>query len=373
MNSQIPIGVDKLGLEKVLENREGLAPISSTRARNDLEAIAEWCGLANDANRRSREKEARRFARWLQYRGLGLQDLVLADLAEYFKFIQSPPDDWIGPALPFSVNGKPNPRWRPFTGPVLGSNLKQVKVLLGSMMKHLVNTGWILRDYTPLVKVSAQVSNAIEERGALSEAATKFLTGELFEIWVGDNKRNIDRKIRAKHILLTLLMTGARRSEIAKARMCDIVATEESWVLQVIGKGNKRGRICLPPSYIVNLREYRMYRGLAPTFPERYNTEPLVSSLGDPFKPLTVDGLYKEIKWILRLASNLSPSPSVCDELRMASTHWFRHTHATTLLRSGAPLNLVQKQLRHSDPKTTALYDDSDVTELSKHVERLFL
>lgn len=360
------------GFDKVLSERTGLTQFPSTHARNDLEAIAEWCGLANNANRKSREKEARRFARWLQHRGLGLQELVLADLVEYFNFVQDPPEDWVGPALPFSVNGQPNPRWRPFAGPVKGPSLRQCKTILGSLMKHLVNIGWIARDYTPLVKISALSGNAIEERGALSDACTTFLLGDFFNIWLGKTKFEIDRKIRAKHILLTLLMTGARRSEIALAKMCDVIATEDSWVLQVIGKGNKKGRICLPQSYISNLREYRLYRGLAPSLPERYNSEPLVSSLSDPLRAMTVDGLYKEIKWILRLASNLAPSPSVSEELRKASTHWFRHTHATSLLRSGAPLNLVQKQLRHSDPKTTALYDDSDVTALSKHVEDLY-
>lgn len=372
MNTFDVTPVANSGMEKVLADRSDLGVYAATRARNDLEVMAEWCNLANEANRRSREKEARRLARWLQHKGLGLQELVLADVAEYFSFVQSPPEDWIGPALPFKSGGVTNPNWRPFTGPLSGASLKQSKTVIGSLMKHLVNVGWIARDYTPLVRLNAVTGNVIEERGALSDATTQYLLGDFFDQWIGKSKIEIDRKIRAKHILMTLLVTGARRSEVSSARMCDVMPAEDSWVLQVIGKGSKRGRICLPHSYVVNLKEYRLYRGLSPSFPESFNTEPLVSSLSDPYRPITVDGLYKEIKWVLRFASNMAPSPSIAEELRKASTHWFRHTHATTLLRSGAPLNLVQKQLRHSDPKTTALYDDSDVTELSKLVGDLY-
>jgi len=52
-----------------------------------------------------------------------------------------------------------------------------------------------------------------------------------------------------------------------------------------------------------------------------------------------------------------------------ASSHLFRHSAATNLLRDGAPLEAVGALLRHSSPDTTAIYARVDVRMLRELVQ----
>ena len=54
---------------------------------------------------------------------------------------------------------------------------------------------------------------------------------------------------------------------------------------------------------------------------------------------------------------------------RPLAAHAFRHSAATTLLRSGAPLEVIGTLLRHSTPKSTAIYAKVDVRMLREVVQ----
>ena len=51
------------------------------------------------------------------------------------------------------------------------------------------------------------------------------------------------------------------------------------------------------------------------------------------------------------------------------SSHLFRHSAATNLLRDGAPLEAIGTLLRHSTPDTTAIYARVDVRMLRELVQ----
>ena len=48
---------------------------------------------------------------------------------------------------------------------------------------------------------------------------------------------------------------------------------------------------------------------------------------------------------------------------KRTSPHWLRHSHASHAIANGARLDIVQKQLRHTDPKTTSLYVEVNPSE----------
>ena len=52
-----------------------------------------------------------------------------------------------------------------------------------------------------------------------------------------------------------------------------------------------------------------------------------------------------------------------------ASSHLFRHSAATNLLRDGTPLEAVGTLLRHSSPDVTAIYARVDVRMLRELVQ----
>ncbi len=67
--------------------------------------------------------------------------------------------------------------------------------------------------------------------------------------------------------------------------------------------------------------------------------------LGHEFKPLRAETVYKRVGQIRRSLGSV-----VQDKW---TPHWFRHTHATAMLLSGAPLHVVSRRLGHSDVQTT--------------------
>jgi site-specific recombinase XerD len=54
--------------------------------------------------------------------------------------------------------------------------------------------------------------------------------------------------------------------------------------------------------------------------------------------------------------------PSAAADLRRASTHWLRHTHANHPLDAGSDLRDVQTNLGHTSLSTTTLYTKGNDT-----------
>ena len=65
-------------------------------------------------------------------------------------------------------------------------------------------------------------------------------------------------------------------------------------------------------------------------------------------------------------------SPALAAELRRATPHWTRHTHATHLLEGGAELTTVRDDLRHASLATTSMYLYTDDARRAKQVADRF-
>lgn len=55
-----------------------------------------------------------------------------------------------------------------------------------------------------------------------------------------------------------------------------------------------------------------------------------------------------------------------------ASLHWLRHTHATRFAERGGDLDVLQANLGHSDPRTSARYYRAQIERRQEQVERVF-
>ena len=62
----------------------------------------------------------------------------------------------------------------------------------------------------------------------------------------------------------------------------------------------------------------------------------------------------------------MSGRPEDAANLRAASTHWLRHSHATHLLRAGVPVTDVQRSLRHRDINTTRRYTHEALEDVAR-------
>ena len=55
-----------------------------------------------------------------------------------------------------------------------------------------------------------------------------------------------------------------------------------------------------------------------------------------------------------------------------ASLHWLRHTHATRFAERGGDLDVLQANLGHSDPRTSAGYFRAQIERRQAQIEKAF-
>jgi len=130
-------------------------------------------------------------------------------------------------------------------------------------------------------------------------------------------------------IILTLALTGMRRSELAKLTPADIT---NDYIYLRSAKGNKDRAIPLAKHLRAPLQLY---------IPNVANKPQ------QPIFPITPNRIYHIIKRYARLAGIDDISP-----------HSLRHYFATILIERGASLHAVQQLLGHSSIKTTSIYLD---------------
>jgi integrase/recombinase XerC len=154
-----------------------------------------------------------------------------------------------------------------------------------------------------------------------------------------------------KCLVVLLLSTGMRRSEVAEISLEDLDL--ENRQLLVHGKGAKERVVPLADQTIAAIEEY---------LPQRKQTEShrlFVSQFGMPLNGRAISRMLQRTLAKAGLAG------------RGITPHKLRHTFATHLIRSGADVRTVQELLGHADIGTTARYLHSDVRTKLAAVEKL--
>ncbi|MCM1355738.1 MAG: tyrosine-type recombinase/integrase [Staphylococcus sp.] len=163
------------------------------------------------------------------------------------------------------------------------------------------------------------------------------------------------RSVRDRLIVDLLYSTGMRCSELVG--LLDVDVDTVKGELKVLGKRNKERIIPIGPELMESIDAYRSLRDSSPS---------TSISLSDPTAPLMVreDGqpLYRRL--VYTVVHRALAEGNV--HAARLSPHVLRHSFATDMLNSGAPISSVQQLLGHSSLASTQIYTHVTYSEL-KH------
>lgn len=210
---------------------------------------------------------------------------------------------------------------------------KLLVTALRSLLGYLHVQGVIARPLAPVVPSVAGWRLTGLPRGLGSEQVRALLDSCDPETGVG---------ARDFAILKLLVRLGMRRGEVAALTLDDI--DWRSGELLVRGKGSRRERLPLPADVGDTLANY-----LRRARPVSAEGRAVFVRVKAPHRALTPSGISQVV-----IAAGHRAG------LGRVNAHRLRHTTATELLRSGAPLVEIGQLLRHRSQQTTAIYAKVD-------------
>lgn len=333
------------------------------RARNDQDAIEAWvqARAGSAATVKSYRREARRLLVWLQAeRKKGLKQFNVDDCRAYLVFLEHVPAHWISRS-----KASPLERgWAPFRGPLSVASRRLSATILSTLFDWLVSVGYLVRN--PWLLVNRRIGDDAGRNELESRAFSPETWSEILRVLAEQPPSPALHRI--VFVLRFVEATGLRSTELVQARLDDFRSHKGRRVLQVHGKGSRNRLVAIPPQAVHALEEYLRTRHLPP-LGQAPGDAPLLASATDPMEPISYEALYKTVRvWLtkaLRLATLIE---SARQEAWRASPHWLRHTFGTRAVERGIPLDVVQQQLGHADPRTTSRYTRA---QLDRQLEAL--
>lgn len=354
------------------------APASRCKllASNDFEAIQEWLALwpAGSHTWRAYRREAERFLLWSVFgRGKALSALSSLDCVSYREFLSAPTREWCGPrnALRWSA------QWRPFEGPLSARSAETALTILSSMCEWLTRRSYL--DSNPWDGVpKATRTPSMPTSRALSRKQWAHV-----ESWLNALPKD-PASNRLRLLMGFAYRSGLRESELAAAKV-EWLRHEQlddglwGWSMMVLGKRNKWREVMLPDSAIEIIRESFVEDGLGADLLACPPETPIIAALpsstskGPGRQPLTPGRIYEIVKdGFSRCAADItSVDPSAAARLRKASTHWLRHTYGTHAVET-MPIQILQMQMGHESPTTTAIYAKAEKSLRQQAVRAAF-
>lgn len=216
--------------------------------------------------------------------------------------------------------------------------------------------------------------HGIRRIGTVAETAPKGLNpGEQAQLlrWAGETRH----PVRDTTLLILLLQTGLRVSEICRLAWGDLLVRERSGHLLVRhGKGNKARMVPLSLTARQALwtwaaHAHTLVSPSAKQFSQphadvlmqwcqAHPAEPVFTSQkGGGLRPRSVQELLQQVAYHAHL-------PAV-------TPHTLRHTFAHTLLATGATITEVAQLLGHASVATTQIYTKTSAEGLQRVIERL--
>jgi len=158
-----------------------------------------------------------------------------------------------------------------------------------------------------------------------------------------DRRTAIGRRDHA--LILTLLRLGLRRSEVASIRLEDI--DWRAGELVVRGKGARRDRLPLPADVGQAIASY-LRRGR----PDSDRREVFLQARA-PFEPIAAGTVASTVRRACRRAG-----------VAEVGSHRLRHTAACEMVAAQVPLVQIGQVLRHRSLQSTAIYARTDLAQL---------
>jgi site-specific recombinase XerD len=339
-----------------------------TDARTDVDIIETWVAARAGSlpTATSYRREARRLLIWLnQERGRDFRQTRVEDCLAYMSFLEHVPPSWSSRQRAHVLASG----WAPFRGPLSAASRRQAVVVLGSFFAWMVDVG-----YLPLRNPWALVNRRTGDDGQQHELDSRAFTPQA---WAAihahlDKQAPSPSLARFRFLLNFVEATGLRAAELLGARLGGFRRHKGRLALQVMGKGSRTRVIAVPGQAEQALAAYLHVRGL-PSWDEADPTLPLLASTTDCTQGIGYQALYQTMKrWIAQcLRASELPRAERADALR-ASPHWLRHTFGTRALERHAPLEVVQRQLGHADPRTTMRYAKAQLERLQTEMDQAF-
>ena len=152
-------------------------------------------------------------------------------------------------------------------------------------------------------------------------------------------------------IILLMLNTGLRVSEVAGLKLEDVTLGERKGEVVVRGKGNKERTVPLNAEARKALRAY---------LDQRPKTDLPNFFIGQRRETLGKLGIQYQVATLARLAN-----------LEHCTPHTLRHTFAKNLIDTGVSIDRVALLLGHRNLTTTARYTRASQADLAREVEKL--
>lgn len=176
-----------------------------------------------------------------------------------------------------------------------------------------------------------------------------YLTKEEMNVVLESPDRSTDQGRRDYALLTFLYNSGARASEVANLRICNLTIplnSNDDGTVDILGKGGKVRTCPIWGSTLSLIRP--LIQGRDPTenvFLNRYG------------EPITRHGVYELVtRHADRAATTM---PSIKD--KSVSPHTIRHTTATMMLSAGIDINVIRAWLGHVSVNTTNIYAEVDL------------
>jgi len=319
----------------------------------------------------------------------GLTELSERDLNLYRMFLNEedgpkPVDYWCGPN-----SSRQSKNWRPYRGPLSIPSQRQAFIVACNLMGYLNRKGYLRTDPTPEGGASDLTKKSLwrgPERVLTPQAWDYAL--EVLETLAERTALQKLRKARLRFFLLATYELGARVSEMAASPTNSLVYdNQKGWTWNVVGKGEKPGKVPVSEELVEALIRFRSVLGLPaalsvnddtpliPSLEKYWQTDPRQRDSESTHAELLPGRLYKIIKWFFKRVAQAAAKDESHQHLelvfRRASPHWLRHTRITDLIAGGATLPQVKDFARHSNISTTMLYNHEQEQALRQSIARV--
>lgn len=296
-----------------------------------------------------------RFYLWIKYNSLIICLLTRQHFSDYIDFLKNPDANWCN----LHRHKFNHPEWRPFQKPLSNKSIHRNLTVIKQMMVYLINNGSILINHRNLtLKLPTYLRNIKQNRYISTEEFDKII--DYINQMPESSQKLAEVKVRILWIFKLLFYSGCRRSELTTATMSDILFVNRQLWLQIVGKGNKIGRVPVVNELILSLNFYRDFYKL-PSIYKVNNFEqdiPLIILYftGDKYYHMSPSHLWYLVKSTCLIISDNISDPTLSYKLKFISPHWFRHSAATAQVDAGIDIRVVQQNLRHSLITTTMQY-----------------
>jgi len=375
------------------------APLNSSEpvVNTDIDAAMEFLRIhaATPTTQRNYTKEIERLILWsINVKKKPFSSLSYRDAEEFIGFLSNP--DPVEQWASLKKFPRESSDWRPFVArkeiSTHSDNKEKVvagispssqllsMAILSSFFAWLVDYNYLSKNPMRQLKVLRKAIRAKDPK-AMKPKVERYLDEEMLaslheavEMMSKDTQSHQDQYERAVFIVALMLFLAPRAHELAAGAMNDFKADGKLWWWNVVGKGSVAAQVPVVEGMLEALIRYRTHLGLSP-LPLPDDNSPLLRSVrtGKPITTrqlnLILDELFEAAAKLLLLKADALPASDIiaraeyqtrAAKIRKASSHWGRHTSITMQIRSGIPKDIVQKNARHSDSRTTDGYTHED-------------